>query len=48
MVKDKRINGEYDPSYSFNENPSAEERAEAQKIIDKYTKKLNEKQNSGN
>lgn len=46
MKKEKRINGEYDPSYGFNESPSTEEKAKAQELVDKYTKKLNEKYNN--
>lgn len=40
MEKDKRINGEYDPKYRFNNNPSEEEKKAAQEIIEKY-KKMN-------
>ena len=38
MEKDKRINGEYDPKYSFNSKPTEDEKKAAREIIEKYEK----------
>lgn len=38
MEKDKRIDGEYDPKYCFNSNPSKKDKDEAQKVIEKLIK----------
>ncbi len=41
--KDKRIDGEYDPPYNFNSNPSEEEKEAANKVMEKYKKIAAEK-----
>ena len=41
--KDERINGEYDPPYVFNENPTEEQRRIAKELIEKYEKLAEEK-----
>ena len=38
IEKDKRIDGEYDPPYNFNSNPSDDDKKKAQEVIDKYNK----------
>lgn len=41
MTKEElRKNGEYDPPYIVNSNPTPEQIAAAQKILEKYEKKL--------
>ena len=43
IEKDKRIDGEYDPPYSFNANPTEEQLKKAEAVKEKYKKMMKNK-----